>query len=405
MHIMIQWFAWIQVVASGELREMREASKSGPACLLGYYRPALTGPVGISLDAVREVLAGGRTSRLIKGLVLTGQALSAQIVTQYPGAKHAGMMMAYGVPGPGKAVLLSALSLLRLLVNLAMQMTFHCYLSVHWSRMNCHVCDLDVAILLGRSVDDLAVDLRAQLARFADYGVTEQELNKLKKVGRPWPSLCWCHWIMCIPVDSYEGNEELLFGLFRANLLIIYIEEESLGGCYFGEYELELHSRASQQHTDSFWSKGTVVDRCFFLLAVDAIGSLPSCTQQLVTRCFFMCLQHIGRQLAFDARGARCCGEINDWAVAADCDGSISWQQLLQWVCTPIGCAGWQGLNRIRSYLISLIRGVPRSIYGGHALWMWRISGMVTCNQVLTQGEIDSRQQQSRWIPDSRFHT
>lgn len=68
---------------------------------MGFYRPPLTGQNGVLLDAIREVLVGGRTARMIKELVIPGVALSAQVVTQYPGAKHAGLVLAYGIPGRG----------------------------------------------------------------------------------------------------------------------------------------------------------------------------------------------------------------------------------------------------------------------------------------------------------------
>eukprot|EP00803_Ostreobium_quekettii_P003249 evm.model.scf_709EXC.7 EVM.evm.TU.scf_709EXC.7 scf_709EXC:50963-59351(+) len=122
-----------EAVLSGETKELRRTSKSGPAALMGFYRPPLTGQSGVLLDAIREVLVGGRTARMIKDLVIPGVALSAQVVTQYPGAKHAGLVLAYGIPGRG------------------------------------------------RSVDDVAQDLKAQLSRIADSGVTRQELQRVKK--------------------------------------------------------------------------------------------------------------------------------------------------------------------------------------------------------------------------------
>ncbi len=48
-----------------------------------------------------DVLSAGRTSRLVKELVLQGRLLSASAVAAYPGERHAGLLLLYAVPKEG----------------------------------------------------------------------------------------------------------------------------------------------------------------------------------------------------------------------------------------------------------------------------------------------------------------
>ncbi|GFR44625.1 hypothetical protein Agub_g5913, partial [Astrephomene gubernaculifera] len=61
----------------------------------------LTSRSGVLLGVVGELLAGGRTSRLVSELVLSGRALSATVVTDYPGERHPGLALVYGIPKDG----------------------------------------------------------------------------------------------------------------------------------------------------------------------------------------------------------------------------------------------------------------------------------------------------------------
>ncbi|GIL57933.1 hypothetical protein Vafri_13124 [Volvox africanus] len=87
---------------SGSRTLLRAPARSGPAALLGYYRPPLSCREGVVLEVLADVLAGGRTSRLVSELVLTGKALSASVVSAYPGELHAGLSLVYGVPREGE---------------------------------------------------------------------------------------------------------------------------------------------------------------------------------------------------------------------------------------------------------------------------------------------------------------
>ncbi|GLC36704.1 hypothetical protein PLESTB_000132500 [Pleodorina starrii] len=87
---------------SGSRTFLRAPARSGPAVLLGYYRPPLSSREGVVLDVLADVLAGGRTSRLVSELVLSGKALSASLVSAYPGELHAGLSLVYGVPRDGE---------------------------------------------------------------------------------------------------------------------------------------------------------------------------------------------------------------------------------------------------------------------------------------------------------------
>lgn len=83
--------------------EYRQASVAGPAVLLGYYRPSLITKEGVALEVAADILSEGRTSRLVSELVLQQRILSASVLPGYPGDRHAGMTLVYGVPKPGGA--------------------------------------------------------------------------------------------------------------------------------------------------------------------------------------------------------------------------------------------------------------------------------------------------------------
>ncbi|GMH39045.1 hypothetical protein BSKO_06943 [Bryopsis sp. KO-2023] len=122
-----------EAVASGDLTEYKRVGRTGPVSLLAFYRPSLLGPEGVVLDAVSELLAGGRTSRLTRELVQTGKAVSASLVVEYPGNKHPGLVVAFGIPGEGL------------------------------------------------SVEDISNELQQKLTGLANSDITPQELTKLRK--------------------------------------------------------------------------------------------------------------------------------------------------------------------------------------------------------------------------------
>ncbi|KAG2448913.1 hypothetical protein HYH02_006261 [Chlamydomonas schloesseri] len=86
---------------SGGRTSMRAAARSGPAVLLGFYRPPITSREGVVLEVAADVLTGGRTSRLVSSLVLSGRALGASVVSGYPGERRPGLALVYGIPKEG----------------------------------------------------------------------------------------------------------------------------------------------------------------------------------------------------------------------------------------------------------------------------------------------------------------
>lgn len=46
--------------------------------------------------------SGGRTSRLVSSLVLSGRALAASVVSGYPGERRPGLALVYGIPKDGE---------------------------------------------------------------------------------------------------------------------------------------------------------------------------------------------------------------------------------------------------------------------------------------------------------------
>ncbi|KAG2485544.1 hypothetical protein HYH03_015713 [Edaphochlamys debaryana] len=86
---------------AGEETSYRAAARAGPSVFLGYYRPPMTCREGVVLEVLSDVLSGGRTSRLVSELVLSGRLLSAAVVTGYPGEAHPGMALVYGIPNQG----------------------------------------------------------------------------------------------------------------------------------------------------------------------------------------------------------------------------------------------------------------------------------------------------------------
>ncbi|HEX2254102.1 MAG TPA: pitrilysin family protein [Thermoanaerobaculia bacterium] len=73
-----------------------------PFYLEGYHRPAVTHPDDAVYDAIDDILAGGRTSRLYRRLVRDEKiAIAAASFSGFPGSKHPNLWMAYAVPARG----------------------------------------------------------------------------------------------------------------------------------------------------------------------------------------------------------------------------------------------------------------------------------------------------------------
>lgn len=82
-------------------RELAMRSRAGPAVLRAWYRPCARSPDAAALDAVGDVLASTRSSRLYRSLVEGGAALSVSSFSTFPAEKHSCQMVAFGVPAPG----------------------------------------------------------------------------------------------------------------------------------------------------------------------------------------------------------------------------------------------------------------------------------------------------------------
>ncbi|KAG1659173.1 hypothetical protein FOA52_007554 [Chlamydomonas sp. UWO 241] len=86
----------------GGLGLLRDASDAGPLAMLGFYRPSLLSDDGSALQVVCDLLAGGRTSRLVSDLVLKNRSLLAvSAEAGYGGEKHAGLALVYARPANG----------------------------------------------------------------------------------------------------------------------------------------------------------------------------------------------------------------------------------------------------------------------------------------------------------------
>lgn len=93
-----------QSFVSGELREYRAPSSGGPLAMLGYYRPPRGTPRSLALEVARDVLSEGYTARMWRELVQPGKVQSAGVVSSWPGKRHSGLSIVYGVPREGSDV-------------------------------------------------------------------------------------------------------------------------------------------------------------------------------------------------------------------------------------------------------------------------------------------------------------
>lgn len=120
-----------------ELRQFSLTLPSQPWYLEGYHRPAASDPDDAVYSVINGILLGGRTSRLYKSLVEEQQvALSISGSNAFPGDKYDTMLLLYGLTAPG------------------------------------------------RTVDDVAIALQAELARLRTEPVRPEELERVKTNAR-----------------------------------------------------------------------------------------------------------------------------------------------------------------------------------------------------------------------------
>jgi predicted Zn-dependent peptidase len=75
---------------------------SQPVLVVAYHKPAITDPDHAAYEAVRDILGGGRSSRLYKALVKEKKlAIAASAITQL-GQKYPGLFIFYAVPNKEK---------------------------------------------------------------------------------------------------------------------------------------------------------------------------------------------------------------------------------------------------------------------------------------------------------------
>ncbi|MBF2063842.1 MAG: insulinase family protein [Calothrix sp. C42_A2020_038] len=129
-----------QIAAEPKQNSSREVTlnlPSQPWYLEGYHRPAITHPDEAVYDIIARLLSDGRTSRLYKSLVEQKRvALTAQGFSGFPGDKYPNLMLFYALTAPG------------------------------------------------RSVDEVATLLRAEIERLKTQPVTEAELKRVKTQAR-----------------------------------------------------------------------------------------------------------------------------------------------------------------------------------------------------------------------------
>jgi len=83
------------------LRRVSVEDNSQPLLLIGYHRPGINHPDNAVCEALADILAGGRSSRLYKSLVKEKKiAAVVQIINGFPGSKYPNLFVFFVVPTP-----------------------------------------------------------------------------------------------------------------------------------------------------------------------------------------------------------------------------------------------------------------------------------------------------------------
>lgn len=123
--------------AQTKSREVALTLNSQPWYLEGYHRPALNHPDNVVYEAISSLLSDGRTSRLYRSLIEEKRvALAAQGINGFPGDKFPSLMLFYALTSPG------------------------------------------------RSIEEVATALRAEIDRLKTEPVSVEELNRVKTQAR-----------------------------------------------------------------------------------------------------------------------------------------------------------------------------------------------------------------------------
>ncbi|MFQ5722968.1 MAG: M16 family metallopeptidase [Terriglobia bacterium] len=84
-------------------RRLRLRAQAQPILVIGYHKPGIRHPDNAVFDAVQDVLAGGRTSRLYRSLVQEKKlAVVAGGFSGFPGQKYPNLFLFFGVAAAGK---------------------------------------------------------------------------------------------------------------------------------------------------------------------------------------------------------------------------------------------------------------------------------------------------------------
>jgi len=85
-------------------REVTLRLASQPWYLEGYHRPAIDHPDHVVYEIIASLLSEGRTSRLYQSLVDKQLALTAEGFSGFPGDKYPNLMLFYALTAPGRSV-------------------------------------------------------------------------------------------------------------------------------------------------------------------------------------------------------------------------------------------------------------------------------------------------------------
>ncbi len=108
--------------------------EGSPFQLLGWFKPSMPDPADLKLEILGRILAGGRDTRLFRKLVIEKRlASSISVYSSYPGERYTNLFMFLAVPAPGK------------------------------------------------NYDDVQTAILEELENIKKNGVTEDELNRVKK--------------------------------------------------------------------------------------------------------------------------------------------------------------------------------------------------------------------------------
>ena len=96
----------VRTVEPEQLAERRVTlvEQAQPILLAGYHRPSAQHPDDPAYTVLADILGRGRTSRLHRALVETGDALFAGAFTPFPGGKYPALVIVQAVPNRGVSV-------------------------------------------------------------------------------------------------------------------------------------------------------------------------------------------------------------------------------------------------------------------------------------------------------------